>query len=72
MCTDLSFYHALETVTTTKIRLVTLGGHSKGRDIMGSARKMYEKNGFVMYQRETGVNYGHSATIDVLYYQKFI
>lgn len=61
---------ALGAVRTNKVRLVTLGGHSQGSvDIMGRARSLYEKNGFVLYRREN-VPYGDSTTIDLMYYEK--
>ena len=62
---------ALGAVTTDKVRLITLGGHSECKDVMGAARHMYEKNGFVLYQKET-IKYGDSTTIDVLYYEKIM
>eukprot|EP00594_Rhizosolenia_setigera_P011753 CAMPEP_0178964452 /NCGR_PEP_ID=MMETSP0789-20121207/15681_1 /TAXON_ID=3005 /ORGANISM="Rhizosolenia setigera, Strain CCMP 1694" /LENGTH=192 /DNA_ID=CAMNT_0020649221 /DNA_START=110 /DNA_END=688 /DNA_ORIENTATION=- len=55
-----------------KVRLVTLGNHSEGKEVMSAARNLYEKNGFEIYSQETGVQYGEATTIDVLYYEKFI
>ena len=60
---------ALEAVNTDNIGLVTLGGHSKGTDIMGPARYLYEKIGFTIYQKDT-VKYGDTSTINVLYYER--
>lgn len=56
-------------IKTKKVRLVTLGGHSKGIDIMQLARKMYEKNEFVLYQSKT-MSYGNDTSIDLMYYEK--
>ncbi|KAL3781886.1 hypothetical protein ACHAWO_010048 [Cyclotella atomus] len=63
------FATAMAAVQTQCVRLVTLGGHSKGIDVMGPARKMYEKNEFVLYQSNT-MSYGDDTTIDVMYYEK--
>lgn len=60
---------ALTSIKTSITRLVTLGGHSEHKDVMGAARYLYEKNGFAIYQKET-VKYGHSTTIEVLHYEK--
>eukprot|EP00584_Thalassiosira_punctigera_P015438 CAMPEP_0172572494 /NCGR_PEP_ID=MMETSP1067-20121228/135313_1 /TAXON_ID=265564 ORGANISM="Thalassiosira punctigera, Strain Tpunct2005C2" /NCGR_SAMPLE_ID=MMETSP1067 /ASSEMBLY_ACC=CAM_ASM_000444 /LENGTH=173 /DNA_ID=CAMNT_0013365045 /DNA_START=63 /DNA_END=584 /DNA_ORIENTATION=+ len=62
---------ALGAVETGRVRLVTLGGHSEGKDVMGVARSMYEKSGFALYKKST-VKYGDSTTIDVLYYEKIM
>ena len=63
------FVEALHSVKTERVRLVTLGNHSRGIDVMGSARRMYNRNGFVEYNRKT-VSFGHGTTIDLLYYEK--
>lgn len=61
---------ALDTVKPSNIvRLVTLGGHSEGKDVMGGARYLYEKNGFKVYKVEK-VKYGDETTIDMMYYQR--
>lgn len=39
---------AMDAVQPEKVRLVTLGGHSGGIDVMGVVRQLYEKNGFVL------------------------
>ena len=65
------FAEALSAVETERVRLVTLGGHSKGIDVMGIARRMYEKNQFVLYQSKT-LSYGHDTTIDLIYYEKIM
>ncbi|KAL3784360.1 hypothetical protein HJC23_004123 [Cyclotella cryptica] len=62
---------AVSAVKTDRVRLVTLGGHSEGIDVMGLARLLYEKNGFARYKSET-VSYGHETTIDLLYYEKIM
>lgn len=63
------FAEALDSVNTERLRLVTLGGHSKGIDVMRLARRMYEKNEFVLYQSKT-VSYGDDTSIDLMYYEK--
>ena len=60
---------ALGAVETEFVRLVTLSNHSQGIDVMGLARKMYEKNGFEIYESKT-VDYGTATTIDVVDYEK--
>ena len=60
---------ALRGVKTERLRLVTLGGHSNGINVMGLARQMYEKNGFLLYESRT-ISYGDETTIDLMYYEK--
>lgn len=63
------FVEALHSVQTERVRLVTLGNHSRGIDVMGLARRMYNRNGFVEYNRKA-VSFGYGTTIDLLYYEK--
>ena len=60
---------ALKEAKSEIVRLVTLGNHSEGKEIMSGARYIYEKNGFELYNQET-VKFGDETTIDVLYYEK--
>ena len=39
---------ALDAVETERARLVTLGGHNEGHAVMGTARRAYERYGFVL------------------------
>jgi hypothetical protein len=59
----------MASIQTQRVRLVTLGSHSKGIDIMAKARQMYEKNGFVLHKSMT-MSYGDDTAIDVMYYEK--
>ena len=52
------------------VRLVTLGKHSSSdHDIMGSARRLYERNGFKCYKEEHIDKFGNATSLSVLWYQ---
>ena len=53
---------ALKEFTSEIIRLVTLGNHSEGKEIMSGARHLYEKNGFEVYNQET-VKFGDETSL---------
>lgn len=59
---------ALGAVETEFVRLVTLSNH-RSIDVIGLARKMYEKNKFEIHESKT-VDYSTATTIDVVYYEK--
>lgn len=52
------------------VRLVTLGKHSEDTfDIMGAARRLYERRGFKLYKEVRVEKFGDNTSLSVLWYQ---